>query len=88
MPYLPNVEFQNRGDMSGLLTRPVERTNPGLGAFVWMDWNRRYFIFTGGFMEKGRPYTLMQWRQDDPSPNADPNMVELTIPHPITEELY
>ena len=26
--------------------------------------------------------------QEDPAPNADPNMVELTIPQPITEELY
>ena len=45
--------------MSLLLTRPVDRKNPVLGAFVWMDQNRRYFIFTGASMEKRRPYTLM-----------------------------
>ena len=56
MSYLYTIDFQNRGDMSGLLTRPVERTKPVLGAFVWMDWNMRYFIFTGVSMEKGRPY--------------------------------
>ena len=44
MVYLYNIEFQNRGDMSGLLNRPVDRTNPVLGAFVWMDWKRWYFI--------------------------------------------
>ena len=57
MPYLPNIEFQNQGDMSGFLTRPVDRTKPVLGDFVWMDRNRPSFVFTGGSMEKGWPYT-------------------------------
>ena len=39
-------------------------------------------------MEKGRPYTWAQWRQEDPEPNADPNVVELTIPQPIIADLY
>ena len=56
MAYLSNIELHNRGDMSGLLTRPVDRKNPVLGAFVWMDRNRRYLIFTGVLVEKGRPY--------------------------------
>ena len=59
-----------------------------LGPFFGMDWNRRYFIFTGVSMEKGQPYTHKRWRQEDPAPNADPNMVDLTIPHPITAEFY
>ena len=59
MAYLSNIEFQNRGDMSGLLTRLVDRKNLVLGTFVWVDRNRRYFIFTGGSMEKRRPYTHM-----------------------------
>ena len=88
MVYLSNIEFQKRGDMSGLLTRPVDRTKPVLGAFVWMDRNRRYFICTGGSMEKGRTYTRTRWRQEEPAPNADPNMVELTIPQSITVEIY
>ena len=74
--------------MSGLFTRPVNRTKPVLGAFIWMDRNRRYFIFIGGSMEKGQPYTRMQWRQEYPDPNEDPSMVELTIPHPITAYIY
>ena len=48
MMYLSNTLLHNRGDMSGLLTRPVDRTKPVLGAFFWVDRNRRYFIFTGG----------------------------------------
>ena len=55
MEYLSNIELQNWGDMSGLLTRPVERTKPVLGDSFWMDWRRLHFIFTGGFMEKGWP---------------------------------
>ena len=46
MAYLSTIYFQNRGDMSGFLDRPVDRTNPVLGAFFWMDRNRRYLIFT------------------------------------------
>ena len=49
----------NQGGMSGLLTRPVDRTKLMLGAFVWMDQNRRCFIFTGGSMNKGWTYTHM-----------------------------
>ena len=52
MSYLSNIELHNQGDMSVLLTRPVYMTKLVLGAFVWMDQNRRYFIFTGGYMEK------------------------------------
>ena len=77
--YLSNIELQNWGDISVLLTRPV---------FFGMYRNRRYFIFTGGLMEKGRPYTCMWWRQEDPTHNAEPNMVELTIPQPIKAEIY
>ena len=39
-------------------------------------------------MEKGRLYTRTQWIQEDPAPNADPNMFGMTIPQPITEDLY
>ena len=86
--YLSNIEFQNRGDMSGLLTRPVDMTKLVLGAFIWMIQNRRYFIFTGVLMEKEQLYTRIRWRQENPDPNTDPNMVYLTIPYPIIEDIY
>ena len=54
--YLSNIEFQNWGDFSVLLTRPVDRTKPVLGAFVLMYQNRQYLIFTGSYMDKGWPY--------------------------------
>ena len=88
MACLSNIEFQNWVDTSGLLTRLVDITKPVLGAFVWMDQNRRYCIFNGGSMEKGRPQNCMQWRQEEPDPNAELNMVEMTTPQPITSELY
>ena len=59
-----------------------------LGDFFGMDRNRQYFIFTGGYMEKVRPYTHILWRQDDPELDTEPNMVELTITQPITTEVY
>ena len=74
--------------MIGLLTGPVDRTKPVLGDFFGMDRDRRYFIFTEALMEKGRMYTRMQWRQYEPAPNSGPNMVKLTIPQPITAEIY
>ena len=58
MAYLSNIWFHNRGDMSGLLTRPVDSKNPVLSIFI-MDWNRQYFVFTGVSIDKGHPYTRM-----------------------------
>ena len=45
MAYLSNIYLHNWGYMSRFLTRPVESTKLVLGTFVWMDRNRRYFIF-------------------------------------------
>ena len=50
MEYLSNIGFHNWGSMSGLFNRPIESTNPVLGEFLYMDRNRQYFIFTGGYM--------------------------------------
>ena len=86
--YLSNIELQNRGDMRGLLTRPVESMKPVLDAFVWMYWYRQYLIFTWGLMEKGRMYTCMQCRQEEPASNADTNMVDMTIPQSIILDIY
>ena len=53
MEYLSNIELHNWGYMSRLLTGPVYMMEPVLGDFFGMDRNRRYFIFTGGLMDKG-----------------------------------
>ena len=59
MAYLSNIDFHNRVDISLLLNRPLDRTNTVFGDFIWVDQNRRYFIFTMGSMDKGLPYTRM-----------------------------
>ena len=59
-----------------------------LGDFIWMDWNMRYFIFTGRSMDKGRPHTHMLWSQYDYASNSESNMVELNIPYPTAAEIY
>ena len=68
--------------------RPVDKENPVLGAFVWMNQNRWYLIFTEVSMDKGQLYTCMRWSQEEPESNTDPNIIELTIPQPITAEIY
>ena len=60
MTYLSNIELQNRGDMSGFLTRPVDRKNMVLVYLFGMDQNRRYLVFTGVSTKKVRPYTRMR----------------------------
>ena len=59
MAYLSYIELQNRGDISEFFNRPVDRTKPVLSAFVWMDRNMWYLIFTEVLMEKEQPYTCM-----------------------------
>jgi hypothetical protein len=59
-----------------------------LRAFVWMDRQRRYFISTASSLDAGTPYTRLQWRQVDESPNAEPTRVELTVPQPTAAQIY
>ena len=88
MVYLFNIELQNWGDMTGLLIMTVDRMKAVLGDFLKIDWNGWYFIFTGGLIEKGRRHTPMRWRQEDPEPNAEPNMVDITTPQMTKAEIY
>ena len=37
MTYLSNIELQNQGDISGLLTRPIDRTKLVLGGFFYVS---------------------------------------------------
>ena len=41
MEYLSNKKLYNWGDISGLLTRPVDSTKTVSGDFIWMDWYRQ-----------------------------------------------
>ena len=62
MQYLSTLELEERGDMSGLVTKD-ENGAPNLLAFVWMDRDRRYFIASASSLTAGKPYTQYRWHQ-------------------------
>jgi hypothetical protein len=87
MGYLSNLELSNRGDFKGLVSKKEDGTTDFL-SFVWMDRDRRYFVSTTASLKPGRPYSRTRWRQVDPTPNALPEKVELTVPQPLAAEIY
>jgi hypothetical protein len=87
LAYLSNLELENRGDRSGLIHYGPDGL-PSLLSFVWMDRNRRYFIASGSSLQEGEDYFRIRWRQLDPTPNADPDRVELQVPQPKAAENY
>jgi hypothetical protein len=84
--HLSRIEFTQRGEFQGVVG--IDGNNTGMYAFVWMDRDRRYFISTTGNMEHGLPYTRKRWRRVDDADNAEPELVDLTIPQPKTAEVY
>jgi Transposase IS4 len=89
--FLSAVELANRGDflaLKSVLAPCNDAPEAVLAAFVWMDRERRYFISTAGSLEAGTPYTRCRWRQVDPTPNAPPERVQLTIEQPKIAEIY
>ena len=74
--------------MSEFFNGTVDRKKPVLGDFVWMDRNMRYFIFTGGSTDIDGERAAVHSHAMEERGNTDPNMVELTIPQTITEEIY
>jgi hypothetical protein len=86
MPFLSQVELNNRGDRKGMVTRGGEtNSEPKMMAFVWMDRQRR------SSLAEGSPYKRQRWRQlgdasgDD---HADPQLVDLVVPQPKAAEVY
>jgi hypothetical protein len=87
-PFLTSVELQNRRDFVALRSNATENS-PELGAMVWMDRERRYFISTTCSFEWGTPYPRCCWRQEvNQEPNATPQQVMFTIPQPKIAEMY
>ncbi|KAI2490544.1 Transposase IS4 [Fragilaria crotonensis] len=85
--FLSSVELESRGDFLAL-KRLASDNKPSLGAFVWMDRERRYFISTAGTLEAGTPYVRLRWRQLDQAPNAAPEQVTFSIQQPKIAEIY
>ena len=82
-----SVKLQNRGDFVALRSNATENS-PELGAMVWMDRERRYFISTAGSFKWGTPYQRCRWRLVNQEPNAAPQQVMFTIPQPKIAEMY
>ncbi len=83
--FLTSVESESCGDFFAL-ERLAGDNKPALGAFVWMDRERRYFISTTGSLEAGTPYVRFWWRQVDQTPNAAPEQVMFSIQQPQIAE--
>jgi hypothetical protein len=87
--FLSSVELANRGDFLALKRVPADNeSKPALGAFVWMDRERRYFISSAGSLEDGTPYIRNRWRQVNQTPNAAPEQVTFSIKQPKIAEFY
>ena len=87
MSYLSNLELVQHGDYKGLVARGTDG-QPTMLLFVWMDWDRRYFIASASSLDSGVPYSRNRWRQVSLELDALPENVELTIPQPKATEVY
>ena len=57
-------------------------------SFVWVDRDRRCFVYNTSFLKSGMPYARDRLRHLDDSPNADPVCVEFEINHSRLDERY
>ena len=87
MSYLSNLELVQCGDYKGLVARGTDG-QPTMLSFVWMDWDRRYFIASTSSLDSGIPYSRNRWCQVPLELDALPENVELTIPQPKATEVY
>ena len=85
--FLTSVELESCGDFFAL-KRLAGDNKPALGAFVWMDRERRYFILTTGSLEARTPFVRCRWRYVDQTPNAAPEQVMFSIKQPQIAEVY
>jgi len=86
LAYLSSRDMVNRGDRVGVEARNDDGAR--LLAFVWMDRDRRYFVSTASSISNGSDFVRHRWRQVDPTPDADPERVELRVPQPKASEIY
>jgi hypothetical protein len=86
--YLTSVELNQCGDFLALASDSADDLDPAMDAFVWMNWEHRYFIATAGSLLEGIPCTCCRWRQVSQDPNAPPERVTMTIKQPQIAEIY
>jgi ribosomal protein L37AE/L43A len=74
------VMADGRGDRFGLVSK--DASGVSLLSFCWVDRDRRYFISTCSSLAPGPKCVRKRWRQVDPTPNAEPEMVEVSVDQP------
>ena len=87
MDNLSQIKLFNRVDLSKLVCRDLSG-NPKFLSFVWMYRERRYLIYSASILQEGTPYIRKKWRQVNEEENAEPDNVELKIPHPKATQIY
>ena len=56
MSYVSNLELVQHGDYKGLVARGANG-QPTMLSFIWMDWDRHYFITSASSLDSGIPYS-------------------------------
>ena len=88
MAYLSSTPMNDgRGDRHGVLCHDLP-SGASLLAYCWVDRERRYFISTCSSLSPGPLCIRRRWRQVDPTPDADPELVEVTVPQPAACHIY
>ena len=88
MAYLGSkIMAHGRGDRFGLVTKDPS-SGISLMAYCWVDREHRYFISTCSSLAAGPHCVRKRWRQIDPTPNADPELVEVIVAQPAACHLY
>ena len=87
MAYLGSkIMAHGRGDRYGLISKDPSGTS--LLAYCWIDRECRYFISTCSSLAAGPHCIRKRWRQIDPTPNADPELVEVIVAQPAACNIY
>ena len=87
MEKLSELELAWRGLWKGYFALNNDRKLDKF-AFVWVDRDRRYFIFNTSSLKPGMPYARDRLRQLDDSPNAEPVSIYFEINKPKVTEIY
>ena len=88
MAYLSSIELdEGRGQRVGVFLK--SNGAPTMMTYAWMDCDRRYFISTASWLQDGKDYSRIRWRQPDTPEedfggvnNEESEQQELTVSQP------
>jgi Transposase IS4 len=88
MHFLSNFQLDaGKGDRKGLLHKDPNTGHKYL-AYVWVDRERRYFIASCSSLAPAEDIQRKRWRQEDKSPNAPPERMDIVIAQPEATAIY